>query len=91
MSSKAVEAFRLHPNRLKTLAPRGQGYLFFMGGEAERRWWWPFGATPTYGNGARPVNYAPMPALPQDWSHELPRNGQKEARGLRLYERFIKT
>ena len=69
-------AFKLHPNRLKTLAGRGQGYLFFTGLE---------------GGGALPVNYAPMPRLRRNWSEELERKDQAKARELRLYERFVKS
>jgi hypothetical protein len=94
MTSKAVEAFRLHPNRLKELASRGQGWLFFTGSRETRTGWWPFRwpgrERVSQRSGAVPVNYAPLPRLKENWEGALPRKEQREARGLRLYERFVK-
>jgi hypothetical protein len=73
-SSRAVEAYRLHPNRLKSLASTGQGYLF---------------ASLPSGRTAIPIVYGRMPALPAPSISALPRNDQSRAQGLRLYERFV--
>ena len=67
-SSKLVEEYRLHPNRIKSLARCGQGYLF-------------------NDEGLHPVCYGMLPPLGMDYA--LPRREQLNARGLRLYERFI--
>jgi len=73
-SSRAVEAYRLHPNRLKSLASTGQGFLF---------------ASRPSGRIAIPVVYGRMPELPAPSISALPRNEQRRAQGLRLYERFV--
>ncbi|MGO9830215.1 MAG: type IV secretory system conjugative DNA transfer family protein [Myxococcaceae bacterium] len=74
LSTRAVEAYRLHPNRLKSLASRGQGYLF-----ASR----PKGMT------ALPIAYGSLGQLPVPSAHSLRRIDQATAPGLRLYERFV--
>jgi hypothetical protein len=74
MSTRAVEAYRLHPNRLKGLAPRGQGFLF---------------ASRADGPTAIPIAYGRMPVLPTALSTPLPRTDQRKAPGLRLYQRFV--
>jgi hypothetical protein len=74
LSTRAVEAYRLHPNQLKSLASRGQGYLF---------------ASRPRGMKAIPIAYSPMPELPAPPAEPLRRNDQARAPGLRLYERFI--
>jgi hypothetical protein len=68
MSTRAVEAYRLHPNRLKQLAARGQGFLF---------------ATRANGRVAIPILYGQMPQFPVP-TEPLQRNDQSRARGLRL-------
>ncbi len=68
VSSKHVEAYKLHPNAIKSLARCGQGYLF-------------------NDEGLRPVCYGMLPPLSSDFP--LKRKEQSQARGLRLYERFI--
>jgi hypothetical protein len=73
-SSRAVEAYRLHPNRLKSLASRGQGYLF---------------ASRPSGRIALPIVYGRMPELPAPSKTALRRNDQTRAPGLRLYQRFV--
>lgn len=74
LSTRAVEAYRLHPNRLKMLAARGQGFLF---------------ATRAAGTVAVPIVYAPMPPLARQWKTSLRRVDQAKVAGLRLYEKFI--
>ena len=71
MSTRAVESLRLHPNRLKMLASRGQGFLF---------------ASRPDGQVAIPVAYGRLPDLPLPPEAALGRNDQKGARGLRLHE-----
>jgi hypothetical protein len=71
MSTRAVESLRLHPNRLKMLASRGQGFLF---------------ASRPDGQVAIPIAYGRLPDLPLPPEAVLRRNDQKRARGLRLYE-----
>ncbi|HTP49986.1 MAG TPA: TraM recognition domain-containing protein [Anaeromyxobacteraceae bacterium] len=71
VSTRAVEAYRLHPNRLKMLASCGQGFLF-----ASRR----------DGREAIPVAYCGLPELPLPPGDALPRRDQAQARGLRLGE-----
>ena len=73
-SSRAVEAYRLHPNRLKSLASTGQGYLF---------------ASRPSGRIAIPIVYGHMPELPAPSISPLPRKDQGRAQGLRLYQRFL--
>jgi TraM recognition site of TraD and TraG len=72
MSTRAVESLRLHPNRLKMLASRGQGFLF---------------ASRPDGQVAIPVAYGRLPDLPLPPEAALQRNDQTRARGLRLFER----
>jgi hypothetical protein len=68
-SSRLVEAYRLHPNAIKSLARCGQGYLY-------------------NDEGIRPVAYGMLPSdLVADYS--LTTKNQRDARGLRLYERFL--
>ncbi len=74
LSSRAVEAYRLHPNRLKCLASRGQGYLF---------------ASRPSGRIALPIVYGCMPELLAASKAALRRNDQARASGLRLYQRFV--
>jgi len=74
MSTRAVESYRLHPNRLKMLAARGQGFLF---------------ASRPEGRTAIPVAYGQLPDLPADFRKPLARHDQARAPGLRLYERFV--
>jgi hypothetical protein len=69
-SSRLVEAYKLHPNAIKSLARCGQGYLF-------------------NDEGLRLVSYGMLPQLASDFP--LARKKQATARGLRLYERFIRT
>ena len=71
LSTRAVEAYRLHPNRLKSLASRGQGYLF-----ASR----PRGMT------ALPIAYGSLGQLPVPSANSLRRIDQATAPGLRLYD-----
>ena len=71
LSTRAVESYRLHPNRLKMLASCGQGFLF-----ASRR----------DGRQAIPIAYGRLSDLPLPPEDSLPRNDQARARGLRLYE-----
>lgn len=71
LSTRAVESYRLHPNRLKMLASRGQGFLF---------------ASRHDGRTAIPVAYGRLPELPLPSEKSLRRNDQARARGLRLYE-----
>src|SRR2546428_789293 len=71
LSTRAVESYRLHPNRLKMLASRGQGFLF-----ASRR----------DGRTAIPVVYGRLSELPLPSENSLRRNDQARAQGLRLYE-----
>ena len=73
LSTRAVEAYRLHPNQLKSLASRRQGYLF---------------ASRPQGMKAIPIAYGPMPELPAPLE-PLRQTNQTCAPGLRLYERFI--
>lgn len=75
MSTRAVEAYRLHPNRLKQLASRGQGFLFASRGS---------------GRVAIPIIYGQMPPLPTS-SEPLRRNDQTSARGLRLHQANVET
>jgi hypothetical protein len=70
-STRAVESLRLHPNRLKMLASRGQGFLF---------------ASRPDGQVAIPVAYGRLPDLPLPPEAALGRNDQARARGLRLYD-----
>jgi len=74
LSTRAVEAYRLHPNRLKSLASRGQGYLF-----ASRR----------KGMTALPIAYGSLGQLPVPSANSLRRIDQATAPGLRLYERIV--
>jgi hypothetical protein len=76
MSTRAVESLRLHPNRLKMLASRGQGFLF---------------ASRPDGQVAIPVAYGRLPDLPLPPEAVLRRNHQNGARGLRLYEAITTT
>jgi hypothetical protein len=76
MSTRAVESLRLHPNRLKMLASRGQGFLF---------------ASRPDGRVAIPVAYGRLPDLPLPPEAALGRNDQKRARGLRLCEAITTT
>ena len=76
MSTRAVESLRLHPNRLKMLASRGQGFLF---------------ASRPDGQVAIPVAYGRLPDLPLPPEAALGRNDQNRARGLRLYEAISST
>ena len=69
MSTRAVESYRLHPNRLKMLASRGQGFLF---------------ASRHDGRVAIPVAYGRLPDLPLPPEKSLRRKDQTRARGLRL-------
>jgi len=69
LSTRAVESYRLHPNRLKMLASRGQGFLF-----ASRR----------DGRAAIPVANGRLPDLPLPPEERLRRKNQARARGLRL-------
>ncbi len=71
MSTRAVESLRLHPNRLKMLASRGQGFLF---------------ASRPDGQVAIPVAYGRLPDLPLPPEAALERNDQTQARGLHLYD-----
>ncbi|HTP25726.1 MAG TPA: TraM recognition domain-containing protein, partial [Anaeromyxobacteraceae bacterium] len=71
LSTRAVESYRLHPNRLKMLASCGQGFLF-----ASRR----------DGRQAIPIAYGQLPELPLPPEDALRRNDQTTARGLRLCE-----
>ena len=71
MSTRAVESLRLHPNRLKMLSSRGQGFLF---------------ASRPDGQVAIPVAYGRLPDLPLPPEADLRCNDQKSARGLRLCE-----
>jgi hypothetical protein len=71
LSTRAVESYRLHPNRLKMLASCGQGFLF---------------ASRHDGRTAIPVAYGRLPQLPLPSEDSLRRNDQARARGLRLYE-----
>ena len=71
LSTRAVESYRLHPNRLKMLASRGQGFLF---------------ASRHDGRVAIPVAYGRLPDLPLPPERSLQRNDQARARGLRLCE-----
>jgi hypothetical protein len=71
LSTRAVESYRLHPNRLKMLASRGQGFLF---------------ASRQDGRTAIPIAYGRLPDLPLPSEASLRRNDQAQARGLRLYE-----
>jgi hypothetical protein len=71
LSTRAVESYRLHPNRLKMLASRGQGFLF---------------ASRHDGRTAIPIAYGRLPQLPLPSEDSLRRNDQARARGLRLYE-----
>jgi hypothetical protein len=57
--SAAVEACHLHPNQLKSLASRGQGYLF---------------ASRPRGMRATPIAYGPMPELPAPPAEPLLQN-----------------
>jgi hypothetical protein len=76
-STRTVEAYRLHPNRLKMLASRGQGFLF---------------ATRKGRRTAIPVAYGCMPeGLPLPPETSLVRHDQERAAGLRLYERLFKA
>lgn len=75
MSTRAVESLRLHPNRLKMLASRGQGFLF---------------ASRPEGQVAIPVAYGRLPDLPLPPEATLKRNDQTHARGLRLCEAVIR-
>jgi hypothetical protein len=70
LSTRAVESYRLHPNRLKMLASRGQGFLF---------------ASRHDGRTAIPIAYGRLPQLPLPSENSLRRNDQARARGLRLY------
>ena len=74
MSTRGVEAYRLHPNRLKTLESRGQGHLF---------------APRPRGTKVFPIAYGPMPELPKPPEAPLRRKDQERAAGLRLHERFL--
>ncbi len=67
-STRLVESYRLHPNRIKNLARVGQGFLYTD-------------------STLHPVCYGELPPLQARYS--LPANSQDEARGLRLYERFV--
>ncbi len=69
MSTRAVESYRLHPNRLKMLASRGQGFLFASRPEVRV---------------AIPIAYGALPDLPLPPEERLRRNDQTLARGLRL-------
>lgn len=69
MSTRAVESLRLHPNRLKMLASRGQGFLF---------------ASRPDGQVAIPVAYGRLPDLTLPPEAALGRNDQASTRGLRL-------
>ena len=69
MSTRAVESLRLHPNRLKMLASRGQGFLF---------------ASRPDGQVAIPVAYGRLPDLPLPPEAGHHSNDQACARGLRL-------
>ena len=71
LSTRAVESYRLHPNRLKMLASRGQGFLF---------------ASRHDGRVAIPIAYGRLPDRPLPPEERLRRNVQARARGLRLYE-----
>ena len=76
LSTRAVEAYRLHPNRLKSLASRGQGYLF-----ASR----PSGMTAT------PIAYGSLGQLPVPSSQSLRRINQATAPGLRLSRHVVEA
>jgi hypothetical protein len=68
-SSRLVEAYRLHPNAIKSLARCGQGYLY-------------------NDEGIRPVSYGMLPEeLTADYA--LPIKDQRQARGLRIYQRYL--
>lgn len=81
-SAKLVESYRLHPNAIKSLPPRGQGYLIGAAQLGTRR-----GTVST--DGATPVCW---PRLPQELAdgvdYPLKGTDERRARGLRLYERF---
>ncbi len=74
LSTRAVESYRLHPNHLKMLASRGQGFLFSSRHD---------------GRMAIPVAYRRLPELPLPSENSLRRNAQARARGLRLYEGLV--
>jgi hypothetical protein len=76
LSTRAVEAYRLDPNRLKSLASRGQGYLF-----ASRR----------SGMTALPIAYGSLGQLPVPSATTLRRIDQTTARGLRLAESLVQA
>jgi hypothetical protein len=76
MSTRAVESLRLHPNRLKMLASRGQGFLF---------------ASRPHGQVAIPVAYGRLPDFPLPPEAALRRNDPTRARGLRLCEAITTT
>jgi hypothetical protein len=76
MSTRAVESLRLHPNRLKMLAARGQGFLF---------------APRPDGQVAIPVAYGRLPDLPLPPEERLSRNDQTRAKGLRLSEPIVRA
>jgi len=70
-SSKLVESYKVHPNRIKNLGQAGQGYLV------------------TTGRPPEPICYGMMPDVAADYA--LSRAEEDTARGLHLYERFVRN